>query len=115
MSGQINVSLTFASTEISKDILNLIIKQHAVIDKAICNSNAKDGMIHNIVDYMTQKFKHIKGAHSMYPVIIFLANSTIQLLLCSALASSQPHSVTKSLFYNPFQIISATFYYNSWM
>ena len=42
-------------TEISsKYMLNLIIKPHAVIDKAICNNNAKDGMIHDIADYLTQ-------------------------------------------------------------
>ena len=34
MSGQINISLTFAVTEISKYMLNLIIKPHAVIDKS---------------------------------------------------------------------------------
>ena len=85
-------------TEISKYMLNLIIKPHAVIDKAICNNNAKDGMIHDIADYLTQQFKHIKGVHSVYPVFIFLANSTIQFSLCGALASSHPHSVTKSLF-----------------
>ena len=93
-------------------MLNLIIKPHAVFDKAICDNNAKDGMIHDIADYPTQQFKHIKGVHSMYPVFIFLA---IQLLLCSAVASSQLQSVTKSLFHNPFQVVSVTFYYNSWM
>ena len=67
-------------------------------------------MIHDIADYPTQQqFKHIKGVHSMYPVFKFLANSTVQLLLWSALASSQPHSVTKSLFHNRFQVILATF------
>ena len=35
-------------------MLNLIIKLRAVIDKAICNNNAKDGMIHDIADYLTQ-------------------------------------------------------------
>ena len=37
-------------TEISKHMLNLIIKPHGVIDKAICNNNAKDDMIHDIAD-----------------------------------------------------------------
>ena len=36
-------------------------------------------------------------------------------LLCSTLTSSQPHSVRKSLFHNPFQVLSATFYFNYWM
>ena len=73
-------------TEISKCMLSLIIKLHAVIDKAICNNNAKDGMIHDIADYPTQLFKYIKGVHSVYPVFIFLANSTIQLIMqCSGI------------------------------
>ena len=76
-------------TEISKYMLNLIIKPHAVIDKAICNNNAKDGMIRDIADYPTQQFKHIKGVHSVYAVFIFLANSTIQLIMqCSGIFST---------------------------
>ena len=70
-------------------MLNLIIKPHAVIDKAICNNNAKDGMIHDIADYPTQQFKHIKCVHSVYAVYIFLANSTIQLIMqCSGTFST---------------------------
>ena len=95
-------------------MLNLIIKPHAVIDKAICNNNAKDGMIHDIADYLTQQFKHIKGGHSVYAASYFWQTAQYNLLY-SALASSQPHGITKSLFHNPFQVISATFYYNSWM
>ena len=81
-------------------MLNLIIKLHAVIDKAICNKNDKDGMIHDIADYSTQQFKHIKGFHSVYPVFIILANSTIQLIKqCSGIFSTT--QLTKSLFHNP--------------
>ena len=58
----------------------------AVIDKAICNNNAKDGIIRDIADYPIQQFKHIKGVHSVYLVFIFLANSTIQLIMqCSGI------------------------------
>ena len=75
-------------TEISKYMLNLIIKPHAVIDKAICNNNAKDGMIHDIADYLTQQFKHIKGVHSVSCLHIFgKQHNTILIMRCSGIFS----------------------------
>ena len=59
------------------------------LDKTIYNNNDKDGMIHDNADYPIQQFKHIKGVHSMYAVFIFLANSTIQLIMqCSGIFST---------------------------
>ena len=53
-----------------------------------------------------------KVLHSTYPIYIFW--QTVQYkLLCSVLAYSQPHSVTKSLFHNHFQVSSATFYFTT--
>ena len=81
---------------------------HKAIDTAIWNNIAKDGMIHDIADYPTQLFKYIKGVHSVYPVFIFLANSTIQLIMQCSGIFTQPNQVIISW---SFSVTSATFYY----
>ena len=63
-----------------------------------------------VFDYRSSNPSTYKVLHSMYPVFIFWQTAQYN-LLCSVLA----HRVTKLLFYNPFQVPSATFYYNSGM
>ena len=94
ISDQINVNLTLSVTEISKYMLNLNIY----------------GMIYDIASFLITR----SSDSSTYKVLHFTYSSyfgkqynTVTML--SVLA----HSVTKSLFHNPFQVPSAIFYHNS--